>query len=60
MYVGVHADGPMRVLCFQDTRDEYTAATAEDAAAATAAKLQRMEARLQARSLPLSGACCCW
>ena len=47
VYVGVHADGPTRILCFGDTRDQYTRETDEDAAAALALKLQRLEGQLQ-------------
>ena len=47
VYVGVHADGPTRILAFQDGRDRYTRETSEEAAAAAAAKLARAQERLQ-------------
>ena len=47
MYVGVHADGPTRILAFQDGRDQYTRETSEETAAAMAAKLAHVQARLQ-------------
>lgn len=47
IYVGVHADGPTRVLCFSDRKDQYTQGTNEDNMAILGAKLARLEARLK-------------
>ena len=47
VYVGLHADGPTRVLCFSDRKDQYTQGTNEDHMAVLAAKLGRLEARLK-------------
>lgn len=47
VYVGLHADGPTRVLCFSDRKDQYTQGTNEDTMAVLAAKLARLEARLK-------------
>ncbi len=47
VHVGLHADGPTRVLCFSDRKDQYTQGTNEDTMAVLAAKLARLEARLK-------------
>lgn len=47
VYVGVHADGPTRVLCFSDTRDQYTRGTTEEPIAHLQTRLARLEQRLQ-------------
>ena len=47
VYVGLHADGPTRVLCFSDRKDQYTQGTNEDNMAVLSAKLARLEARLK-------------
>jgi len=47
VYVGVHADGPTRVLCFSDRKDQYTQGTNEDTMAALSVKVARLESRLQ-------------
>ena len=49
VYVGVHADGPTRVLCFSDTRDQYTRGTNEESIALLSSKLTRLEDRIQVR-----------
>lgn len=61
VYVGVHADGPTRVLCFSETRDQYTRGTKEDNVAELTKRLKHLEerikvgrVRLRALSLPLS------
>ncbi|KAK9809768.1 hypothetical protein WJX73_004442 [Symbiochloris irregularis] len=47
VYVGVHADGPTRVLCFSDTRDQYTRGTNEEPIAYLQARLAHLEERIQ-------------
>lgn len=47
VYVGVHADGPTRVLCFRDTRDQYTRGTNEESIALLGSKLKRLEDRIK-------------
>ena len=47
VYVGVHADGPTRVLCFSDTRDQYTRGTNEEPVAQLQGRLTRLEDRIQ-------------
>lgn len=47
VYVGVHADGPTRVLCFSDTRDQYTRGTNEESVALLSTRLKRLEERIQ-------------
>lgn len=47
MYVSTHAEGVTRVLCFSDTKDQYTReAHAEDAAGLTR-RLAKLDAQLQ-------------
>lgn len=45
VYVGVHADGPTRVLCFGETRDEYTRGTNEETVTLLTQKLKSLEER---------------
>lgn len=45
VYVGVHADGPTRVLCFGETRDEYTRGTNEESVALLTQRLKSLEER---------------
>ena len=45
VYVGVHADGPTRVLCFSETRDQYTHGTSEESIAELTRKLKSLEER---------------
>lgn len=45
VYVGVHADGPTRVMCFSETRDEYTRGTNEESVALLTQKLKALEVR---------------
>ena len=52
VYVGVHADGPTRVLCFSDTRDQYTRGTNEESIALLSSKLKRLEGRIPVRHPP--------
>lgn len=47
VYVGVHADGPTRVLCFSETRDEYTRGTNEESVTLLTQKLKSLEERNQ-------------
>ena len=47
VHVGVHADGPTRVLCFSDTRDQYTRSTNEESVTLLNNKLKRLEKRIQ-------------
>ena len=47
VYVGVHADGPTRVLCFSETRDEYTRGTNEESVTLLTQKLKSLEERDQ-------------
>lgn len=54
VYVGVHADGPTRVLCFSETRDEYTRGTSEESVALLKEKLRALEERNKVRSAPRS------
>ena len=49
VYVGVHADGPTRVLCFSETRDEYTRGTSEESVALLTQKLKSLEERNRVR-----------
>lgn len=49
VYVGVHADGPTRVLCFSETRDEYTRGTSEESVTLLTQKLKMLEDRNQVR-----------
>lgn len=64
VYVGVHADGPTRVLCFSETRDEYTRGTNEESVALLTEKLKSLEERnrvssrlrLSALTIPLQSA----
>ena len=51
VYVGVHADGPTRVLCFGETRDEYTRGTNEESVALLTQRLKSLEERNRVRSL---------
>lgn len=52
MYVSTHAEGVTRVLCFSDTKDQYTReAHAEDAAGLTR-RLAKLDTQLQV--------CCGW
>ena len=53
VYVGVHADGPTRVLCFSDTRDQYTRGTNEESIALLSSKLKRLEGRIQVMHAPV-------
>ena len=61
VYVGVHADGPTRVLCFSETRDEYTRGTSEESVALLTQKLKSLEernrVRLRHHSLSVSPMC---
>ncbi len=50
VYVGVHADGPTRVLCFSETRDEYTRGTNEEQHVLLSGKLKHLQERLAVRS----------
>ena len=45
VYVGVHADGPTRVLCFSETRDEYTKGTNEESITLLTQKLNTLNER---------------
>ena len=47
VYVGVHADGPTRVLCFSETRDEYTRGTNEESVTLLTQKLKTLDERNQ-------------
>ncbi|KAK9808775.1 hypothetical protein WJX72_003363 [[Myrmecia] bisecta] len=47
VYVGVHADGPTRVLCFSETRDQYTHGSSEESVALLTKKLKRLEERIK-------------
>ena len=47
VYAGVHADGPTRVLCFSNTKDQYTRGSNEESVALLTAKLQRLEERIK-------------
>ena len=58
VYVGVHADGPTRVLCFSDTRDQYTRGTNEESVALLSSKLKRLEERIQVRGVECALAPC--
>ncbi len=53
MYVGVHADGPTRVLCFSEAPDEYARSggggAGGDTLDALAARLERAQQRIRAR-----------
>lgn len=49
VYVSTHAEGVTRVLCFSDTKDQYTRdAYAEDAAGLTR-RLTKLDGQLQVR-----------
>ena len=50
VYVGVHADGPTRVLCFSETKDEYTRGSNEESMSLLTSKLARLEERIKASS----------
>lgn len=58
VYAGVHADGPTRVLCFSNTRDQYTRGTNEESIALLTTKLQRLEERIRVRCPTAAGAAC--
>lgn len=50
VYVSTHAEGVTRVLCFSDTKDQYTRdAYAEDAAGLTR-RLAKLDEQLQVQS----------
>jgi hypothetical protein len=52
VYVSTHAEGVTRVLCFSDSKDQYTRdAYAEDAAGLTR-RLAQLEEQLQVRDMP--------
>lgn len=48
VYVGVHADGPTRVLCFSETKDQYTRGSNEESMSLLTSKLARLEERIKA------------
>ena len=56
VYVGVHADGPTRVLCFGETRDEYTRGTNEESVALLTQRLKSLEERKRVQNRPST--CC--
>lgn len=47
VYVGVHADGPTRVLCFSENKDQYTRGSNEESMSLLTSKLTRLEERLK-------------
>ncbi|KAL0042783.1 hypothetical protein WJX79_011021 [Trebouxia sp. C0005] len=47
VYVGVHADGPTRVLCFSETKDQYTRGSNEESMSLLTSKLARLEERIK-------------
>ncbi|KAL3144165.1 hypothetical protein ABBQ32_003949 [Trebouxia sp. C0010 RCD-2024] len=55
VYVGVHADGPTRVLCFSETKDQYTRGSNEESMSLLTNKLARLQERIKARHCTL---CC--
>lgn len=59
VYVGVHADGPTRVLCFSETKDQYTRGSNEESMSLLTSKLARLEERIKA-SLFSFGFAICW
>ena len=48
VYVGVHADGPTRVLCFSETKDQYTRGSNEESMSLLTSKLARLQERIKA------------
>ena len=50
VYVGVHADGPTRVLCFSETKDQYTRGSNEESMSLLTSKLARLQERIKASS----------
>lgn len=54
VYVGVHADGPTRVLCFSEAPDEYArggGGAGGETLAVLAARLARAQQRIKVRLL---------
>ena len=54
VYVGMHADGPTRVLCFSEVPDEYARGSAGgggDTLALLSARLERAQQRIQVGSV---------
>lgn len=47
VYVGVHADGPTRVLCFSETKDQYTRGSNEESMSLLTSKLARLQERIK-------------
>ena len=43
----LHADGPTRVLCFSESRDQYARGTNEESVALLTKKLLRLDDRLK-------------
>ena len=58
VYVGVHADGPTRVLCFSETKDQYTRGSNEESMSLLTSKLARLEERIKASHAELSTSPC--
>lgn len=54
VYVGVHADGPTRVLCFSETKDQYTRGSSEESMSLLTSKLARLQERIKASRLHAS------
>ena len=52
VYVGVHADGPTRVLCFSETKDQYTRGSNEESMSLLTSRLARLEERIKVHTLP--------
>ena len=48
VYVGVHADGPTRVLCFSENKDQYTRGSNEESVGLLTSKLARLQERIKA------------
>ena len=47
----LHADGPTRVLCFSESRDQYARGTNEESVALLTKKLLRLDDRLKVGQL---------
>ena len=47
VYVSTHAEGVTRVLCFSDTRDQYSREAHAEDAAGLARLLRRLDTQLQ-------------
>lgn len=56
VYVGVHADGPTRVLCFSENKDQYTRGSNEESMSVLTSKLTRLEERIKV--CPHDSRCC--